>query len=151
LVSLFAFLIPTWLIYFAADRDLFVPIFGLANILALTEELMKSAAALITAIGFTVCLFVCCQTHGTSIVHAQASTLARDAKDSLQEQIVAKEREGLDALGSGNLELFGKLTAEEAVMVDAQGAATKAQVLKNVAELKLTDYSMDDLKFVPVS
>src|SRR5271156_1203385 len=112
---------------------------------------MKSAAALITAIGFTVCLFVCCQTHGTSIVHAQASSPARDAKDSLQEQIVAKEREGLDALGSGNLELFGKLTAEEAVMVDAQGAATKAQVLKNVGEFKLTVYSMDDLKFVPVS
>ena len=57
----------------------------------------------------------------------------------------------MDALGSGNLELFGKLTAEEAVMVDAQGAATKAQVLKNVGEFKLTDYSMDDLKFVPVS
>jgi hypothetical protein len=35
--------------------------------------------------------------------------------------------------------------------VDAQGPATKVQVLKNVSEFKLIDYSMDDLKFVPVS
>jgi len=70
---------------------------------------------------------------------------------SLEQQIVAKEREGLDALKTGNVELFGNLTADDAVLVDAQGSATKAQVLKNVAAFTLTDYSMDDVRFVPLS
>jgi hypothetical protein len=70
---------------------------------------------------------------------------------SLQQQIIAKEREGLDALKTGNLELFGNLTGDDAVLVDAQGPATKAQVLKNVAGFNLTDYSMEDVRFVPLS
>jgi len=73
------------------------------------------------------------------------------AKGSLEEQIVRKEREGLDALKAGEPERFGELTADEAVLVDAHGAATKAQVLKNVAGFRLTDYSMEDVRFVPVS
>jgi hypothetical protein len=36
-------------------------------------------------------------------------------------------------------------------LVDAQGPASKAEVLKNVAGFTLTDYSMLDVKFVPVS
>jgi len=51
---------------------------------------------------------------------------------SLQQQIVAKESEGLDALKSGNVEIFANLTAEDAVFVDAAGLATKADVMKNV-------------------
>jgi uncharacterized protein DUF4440 len=70
---------------------------------------------------------------------------------SLQQQIVAKEREGLDALKTTNLELFGNLTADDAVFVDAQGPASKAQVLKNVVGFTLTDYSMEDVRFVPLS
>jgi hypothetical protein len=69
----------------------------------------------------------------------------------LQRQIVAKEREGLDALKAGNVELFGNLTADDAVLVDAQGPASKAQVLKNVAGFRLTDYAMEDVRFVPLS
>jgi hypothetical protein len=70
---------------------------------------------------------------------------------SLQQQIVAKEREGLDSLKSGNVEIFANLTAEEAVFVDAAGLATKADVMKNVAGFTLTDYSMEDVRFVPLS
>jgi hypothetical protein len=70
---------------------------------------------------------------------------------AMQQQIVAKEREGLEALKSGNLELFGNLTAEDAVFVDPQGPATKAQVMKNVQNFKLVDYSMQDVKFVSIS
>jgi len=71
--------------------------------------------------------------------------------DSPQQQIVAAEREGLDALKIGNVEHFASLTADEAVFVDAAGPATKAEVVKNVAGFKLTDYSMEDIKFVPLS
>jgi ketosteroid isomerase-like protein len=74
---------------------------------------------------------------------------ARDA--AMQQQIVAKEREGLDALKAGDIQHFGDLTADEAVLVDAHGPATKAQVLKNVAGFTLTGYSMDDIRFVLIS
>jgi Domain of unknown function (DUF4440) len=70
---------------------------------------------------------------------------------SLRQQIVSKEREGLEALKAGNVERFGDLTADEAVMVDDHGPATKSQVLKNVAGFTLTDYSMEDVRFVPIS
>jgi hypothetical protein len=88
-----------------------------------------------------------------SAAAAQAAD-SHDAKissSSLQQQIVAKEREGLDALKAGNLEQFGNLTADDAVLVDAQGPASKAQVMKNVAGFNLTDYSMEDVRFVPLS
>jgi hypothetical protein len=68
-----------------------------------------------------------------------------------EQQIVTKEREGLDALKSGNVQHFADLTAEDAILIDAQGPATKAQVVKNVAAFTLTEYSMDDLKFVALS
>jgi hypothetical protein len=86
-------------------------------------------------------------------VHAAQSSESQTMKtdDSLQQQIVAHEREGLEALKTGDLDRFGNLTADEAVMVDAQGPASKAQLLKNVAGFKLTDYSMEGVKFVPLS
>jgi len=69
----------------------------------------------------------------------------------MEQQIVSKEREGLDALKTGNLELFGNLTADDAVLVDAHGPASKAQVLKNVAEFRLLEYSMEDVRFLPIA
>lgn len=76
---------------------------------------------------------------------------SKPAGDSIQQEIVSKEREELDSLKAGNLELFGKLLADDAVFVDAQGPASKAQVVKNVAEFRLLEYSMEDVRFVPVS
>jgi hypothetical protein len=79
---------------------------------------------------------------------------ARDSRatpDSLEQQIVSKEREGLDSLKTGHVEIFADLTAEEAVFVDAAGLATKSEVMKNVAGFTLTDYSMEDVRFVPLS
>jgi Domain of unknown function (DUF4440) len=70
---------------------------------------------------------------------------------SLQQQVVAAERQGLDALKAGNVDLFANHTADEAVFVDARGPASKAQVVKNVADFRLTDYSMDDVQFLPLS
>ena len=70
---------------------------------------------------------------------------------SLQQQIVAKESEGLDALKTGHVEIFASLTADEAVFVDAAGPTTKAEVIKNVAGFTLTDHSMEDVRFVQLS
>jgi hypothetical protein len=37
------------------------------------------------------------------------------------------------------------------VFVDAQGQASKAQVLKNVVGFRITDYAMEDVRFVSIS
>jgi hypothetical protein len=70
---------------------------------------------------------------------------------SMEDQIVAKEREGLDALKAGKPEEFGKRTAEDAIFVDSAGMASKSDVMRNVAGFKLTDYSIDSVNFRQLS
>lgn len=91
--------------------------------------------------------------YGISVGQSQSPRLADSKMDdnAMERQIIAKEREGLDALKTGDLERFGNLTADEAVLVDAHGPASKAQVLKNVAGFTLTEYSMEDVRFVRIS
>src|ERR1017187_3027854 len=114
---------------------------------------MKTASALIVVVAVTISGTLLLGRPKISVAAAQ-SPKSRDASPnagSLEQQIVAKEREGLDALKTGNLELSGHLTADDAVLVDAHGPASKAQVLKNVAGFSLTDYSLEDVRFVPLS
>ena len=70
--------------------------------------------------------------------------------DSIQQRIVSKEREELDALKSGDLDAFAALLAEEAVFLNSRGPSPKADVVKHIADFKLLDYSIDDVRFVPV-
>jgi len=83
------------------------------------------------------------------IVHNGAD--AAPPTEPLKERIVAKEREGLDALKTGDLQRFAALTADDAVFVDDHGPATKAEIISHTAEFRLTEYAMDDVRFVPVS
>jgi hypothetical protein len=108
----------------------------------------KVSALLVVVISIFAALLLA-RPKTSAAAHPFASRNASDI--SLEPQVVAKEREGLDALKSGNVELFGNLTADDAVLVDAHGPASKTQVLKNVAEFTLSDYSMDNLQFVPLS
>jgi len=71
--------------------------------------------------------------------------------DGLGAQIVAQERAGLDALKTGDLAAFAASTADEAIFVDAHVPASKAEVIEHTAEFRLHEYSMDDVRFVPVS
>ncbi len=115
---------------------------------------MKTASALIVVAAITISSAFLLGRPKISVA-ASRPLETRDARgsdeSSLQQQIVSKEREGLDALKTGNLEVFGKLTADDAVFVDAQGPASKAQVVQNVAGFRLVDYSMEDLRFVPLA
>jgi ketosteroid isomerase-like protein len=70
---------------------------------------------------------------------------------ALRDAIIAKEREELDTLKSGDLKTFANLLADDAVFVDAHGAARKDEVVKNTSEFKLKEYSMEDVRFVPLS
>jgi hypothetical protein len=78
-------------------------------------------------------------------------TAALAQPDTLQSKILAKERQGLDCLKTGNLAEFAALTAEDAVFVDAHGPAGKAEVVKNTSEFRLDDYTIEDVKFTPLS
>ncbi len=69
----------------------------------------------------------------------------------LEQQIAAKEREGLDDLKKGNVDAFGKLIARDAVFVDDHGPATRAEVLQHLGGFRLTSYTMENLRFVPIS
>jgi ketosteroid isomerase-like protein len=114
---------------------------------------MKTASALIVLVTITIFSALSLGRPKLSVGAARLleSRNARTNDDSMQQQIVAKEREGLEALKTGDVERFGNLTAEDAVFVDTQGSASKAQVLKNVAGFTLTEYSMQDVRFVPIS
>jgi hypothetical protein len=71
--------------------------------------------------------------------------------DSMRAQIVASERAGLDCLKTGDITTFASLTADDAVFVGSLGPASKAEVIEHTTGFRLTDYSMDDIRFVPVS
>jgi ketosteroid isomerase-like protein len=76
---------------------------------------------------------------------------AGSQRDSLEQQIVAQERAGLDALKTGDLTTFAASTADDAIFVDAHGPASKTEVVVHTAEFRLHEYTMDDVRFVPVS
>jgi hypothetical protein len=114
---------------------------------------MKSVSIRIVVAGLTVSSTLLLGQANAPVVAGQTVASQDSGADqgSMERQIVSKEREGLDALKVGDVERFGNLTADEAVMVDAHGPASKAQVLQNVAGFKLTDYAMEDVRFVPFS
>jgi ketosteroid isomerase-like protein len=71
--------------------------------------------------------------------------------DGLREQIIAQERAGLDALKTGDLTTFAASTADDAIFVDAHGPASKAEVVEHTAAFRLNEYTMDNVRFAPVS
>ncbi len=84
-------------------------------------------------------------------LHSQAIHAAADKTGALRDQIAAQERAELDALKSGDIPAFGAFIAEDAIFADASGAANKAEVVKNIANMRLTDFAMTDIRFVALS
>jgi hypothetical protein len=114
---------------------------------------MKKVLTLLAALGAFLGAVLLAQ-YNNGVFAARAGEARGQSKlsaDPLQEKILVKEREGLDALKTGSLGAFADLTAEEAVFVDAAGPASKADVMKNVAGFRLTDYAIEDVRFVPLS
>jgi hypothetical protein len=82
----------------------------------------------------------------TAFSHAQ-----QRPGDALRDEIVAQERSGLDALKIGDVKAFTDSLADDAVFVDSQGPASKDVVVKNVADFRLREYAMSDIRFVALS
>ena len=109
---------------------------------------MRRLSMVITAVAMVVGLAA----GGAAVaVQAQAEKAAKTKLQVLQEQIVAKERQELEALKSGNTQEFAGLIAEEAVFVDPRGTASKAEVVGHIGDFKLLEFSMEDIKFVALS
>ena len=72
-------------------------------------------------------------------------------KPELEQRIISLERQELDSIKSGNINAFSDLLADDAVFLNSRGFGDKALVVKNTAAFKLEDYSMDDIKVVPLS
>jgi ketosteroid isomerase-like protein len=79
------------------------------------------------------------------------SSPANAQEVALRDQIAAQERAGMDALKTGDLAAFAASIAEEAVFVDDHGPATKAEVVQHTAGFRLREYTMTDVRFVPLS
>jgi ketosteroid isomerase-like protein len=114
---------------------------------------VKTASAFIIVAAIAISSVALRGASKVSVAAAQSSGSydSSTKQGSMEQQIVSKEREGLEALKTGDLERFGNLTADDAVFVDARGAAGKGQVLKNVVGFTITDYSMDDVDFRAIS
>lgn len=78
--------------------------------------------------------------------------VARSAQDdAMQQQALAKEKQELDCLKTGNYQEFAGLIADDAVFMAGRGSAGKAEVVANTHNVRLTDYSMSNIRFVRVS
>jgi ketosteroid isomerase-like protein len=71
--------------------------------------------------------------------------------DVFRDEIIALERASLDALKSGDLAAFGNMLSDDALIVDAHGSVSKPEELKRFAAIRLKDYTMTGVRFVPVS
>ena len=86
------------------------------------------------------------------IAFAAVAVVARGAdRAALQKQAEAKERQELDCLKSGDYDQFAGLIADDAVFLDRRGTAGKAEVVSNTRSVRLTEYTMSNIKFVRVS
>jgi ketosteroid isomerase-like protein len=79
------------------------------------------------------------------------SPMMLKADDGLEKKVVAKEREELEAIKAGNMKAFADLIADDAVFLNQHGPGTKAQVVEHTSAVRVLDFSMDDVKFVPLS
>jgi hypothetical protein len=93
------------------------------------------------SLGLTACLF--------SMAALAENKPSLDAA-SLREQVVAHERGGLESLRTEDRAPFNSSLAEEAVFLDSHGPATRAEVVEHTAAFRIHDFTMSDIRFVPL-
>lgn len=101
--------------------------------LALTAVLTFFAAASIT---------------GAGKPRQQGDAVARpeQLKKGLAEQIIALEKQGWEDLKKHDIDPMARLLAEDYVAIDEDGPVDKAGNLKQLANLVLNDYTLDNIK-----
>lgn len=71
--------------------------------------------------------------------------------DVNRDALIAAARASLDALKSGDVAAYEAMITDDAVIVDDNGLERKSDLVKELADLQLKDYTMSDVRFVPVS
>jgi len=71
--------------------------------------------------------------------------------DVNRDEIIGQERAGLEAWKNGDVAKVGASLTDDAVFVDSNGILRKPELLKMLGDMKLKDYTMSDVRFVPVS
>jgi ketosteroid isomerase-like protein len=71
--------------------------------------------------------------------------------DVNRDALIAAARAGLDALKTGDVAGYEAMITDDAVIVDADGLERKPDLVKRLADMQLKDYTMSDVRFVPVS
>jgi len=71
--------------------------------------------------------------------------------DVNRDEIVAQERAELEALKSGDVAKLGAALTDDALFVNSNGILRKPEMLKLLGDVKLKDYTMSDVRLVPVS
>jgi hypothetical protein len=114
---------------------------------------MKSTISLVVVTTFAISagLLMALPRYRASANETAKNARSKAETDSMEQQIVSKEREELDSLKTRNLEVFANLLSYDTVFVDAAGPASKEEIVKNVAGFRLLEYSMEGVRFVPIS
>ena len=71
--------------------------------------------------------------------------------DVNRDEIIGQERAKLEALKRGDVSAVGAALTDDAVFVDANGILRKPELLKLLGDVKLKEYTMSDVRLVPVS
>ena len=97
---------------------------------------MKSTISLVAASTLAICmgLLMALPRYRASANETATDGRSQSATDSMEQQIVSKEREELDSLKAGNLEVFANLLADDAVFVDAEGPRVKKRSLRTLPD-----------------
>jgi hypothetical protein len=71
--------------------------------------------------------------------------------DELSSQVLAKEKEILDALVRNDWTAFANLLADDLVAIDEDGIHSKKELLERMraAEVRFSDYKMENVKVIP--
>ncbi len=78
-------------------------------------------------------------------------THAGEPPQTVAEEIIVLEKEGWEDLKNHDLAAYGKLIAEDFVAIDESGIVGKAASLKEVTNLSIADYTMEDAKVTMLS
>jgi hypothetical protein len=71
--------------------------------------------------------------------------------DVNRDGIIASAHAFMEAMKSGNMADVAAMITDDAVFVDGNGISTKPEVMKSLAGVKVIDYTMSDVRFVPDS
>jgi hypothetical protein len=70
---------------------------------------------------------------------------------SLEKTILDKEKASWETLKQKNYSAFGELLAADYVGIDNTGISSRTELLKSMPELRLLDYTMEDVKVLSVA